>query len=60
MTSDDDSLTQNCQAKTREISKLKQDSVERGDECTFWYRKFEDAKEEARLMSSATNSEAST
>ena len=34
-----------CLAKIRDVSKLKQDLDEREDECIFWYRQFEDAKE---------------
>jgi hypothetical protein len=52
MTSDDDSLPPNYQSKIRQISKLKQDLVEREDECMFWYRQFHDAKE-ARSKGSA-------
>ena len=40
------------QVKIREISKLKQDLVEREDECMLWYRQFEDAKEEQSMDSS--------
>ena len=45
MTYDYDFLQPNFQAKIREISKLKQDLVEREDERMYWYRQFEDAKE---------------
>lgn len=38
--------------QTNEISKSKQDLVEKEDELMFWYRQFEDAKEEERFMSS--------
>lgn len=35
----------NFEAKIKENCKLKQDLVEREDECKYWYRQFEDAKE---------------
>ena len=43
----------NFEAKIKENCKLKQDLVEREDECKYWYRQFEDAKEVARSMNSA-------
>jgi hypothetical protein len=49
-----------CQEYNSRIQQLEHDVTEKEDECMFWYRQFVDAKEEARLMSSATNSEAST
>jgi hypothetical protein len=54
MTFDDDSLQPNFQAKIKEISKLKQDLVEREDQCMYWFRKFEDAKEEQSEASAKT------
>jgi hypothetical protein len=53
MTYDYDFLQANFEAKIKEISKLKQDLVEREDETMYWYRQFEDAKEVARSTDSA-------
>ena len=48
MTYDYDFLQANFEAKIKEISKLKQDLVEREDERMYWYRQFEDAKEQPK------------
>ena len=54
MTYDYDFLQANFEAKIKEISKLKQDLVEREDERMYWYRQFEDAKEEQPKGSAKT------
>jgi len=34
-----------CQEYKSRIQQLEQDVIEKEDECMFWYRQFEDAKE---------------
>jgi hypothetical protein len=54
MSYDYDILQANFEAKIKEINKLKQDLVEREDEALFWYRQYEDAKEEQSKGSAKT------
>jgi hypothetical protein len=41
-----------CQEYKSRIQQLEHDVTEKEDECMFWYRQFQDAKEEARSMDS--------
>ena len=47
-----------CQEYKSRLQQLEHEVTEKEDECMFWYRQFEDAKE-ARSMGSIRNTEAS-